>query len=337
MTKIRVLLADDQDIIRTGLTIILNYQADIEVVGQAADGVEVVELAKQLQPDVILMDIKMPRLNGIQATRQVMAALPRTQIIILTTYDTDDWVFDGIRAGAVGYLLKDTSGDHLAEAVRGVLAQGGLYCQWIPLYQLSEPEFDSIAASFLDVFPHTTLWRGDFSAGQPGVALVGHLDPQGLDANKVDARVRSLMLAPDPTNPYLSHPAGLWLYFVGPLDSTSPRFRLAPRNRDGNPWIELSGPRSHLRIARGEAQALVGRPLLVWLNQLLALPPQGAVIASVDEEHRKWRSLGAQLFEASLLSFEGDNAAADRLGFGALAQLPPELQLAVTGRAIPRD
>jgi len=121
MTKIRVLLADDQDIIRTGLTIILNHQADIEVVGQAADGVEVVELAKQLQPDVILMDIKMPRLNGIQATRQVMAALPRTQIIILTTYDTDDWVFDGIRAGAVGYLLKDTSGDHLAEAVRGVL------------------------------------------------------------------------------------------------------------------------------------------------------------------------------------------------------------------------
>ena len=121
MTKIRVLLADDQDIIRTGLTIILNHQADIEVVGQAADGVEAVDLAKQLQPDVILMDIKMPRLNGIQATRQIMAAQPRTQIIILTTYDTDDWVFDGIRAGAVGYLLKDTSGDNLAEAVRGAL------------------------------------------------------------------------------------------------------------------------------------------------------------------------------------------------------------------------
>ena len=121
MTKIKVLLADDQDIIRTGLTIILNHQADIEVVGQAADGVVAVELAKQLQPDVILMDIKMPRLNGIQATRQIMAVLPRTQIIILTTYDTDDWVFDGIRAGAVGYLLKDTSGDNLAEAVRGAL------------------------------------------------------------------------------------------------------------------------------------------------------------------------------------------------------------------------
>jgi DNA-binding NarL/FixJ family response regulator len=121
MAKISVLLADDQDIIRTGLTIILNHQADIEVVGQAADGVEAVALAQQLQPDVILMDIKMPRLNGIQATRQIMAALPKTQIIILTTYDTDDWVFDGIRAGAIGYLLKDASGDNLAEAVRGAL------------------------------------------------------------------------------------------------------------------------------------------------------------------------------------------------------------------------
>lgn len=121
MNKIRVLLADDQDIIRTGLTIILNHQADIEVVGQAADGAEAIELAKRLQPDVILMDIKMPRLNGIQATRQIVTALPKTQIIILTTYDTDDWVFDGIRAGAIGYLLKDTSGDNLAEAVRGAL------------------------------------------------------------------------------------------------------------------------------------------------------------------------------------------------------------------------
>ena len=121
MTKIRVLLADDQDIIRTGLTIILNHQADIDVIGQAADGTEAVVLAKSLRPDVILMDIKMPHLNGIQATRQIVAALPTTQIIILTTYDTDDWVFDGIRAGAIGYLLKDTSGDNLAEAVRGAL------------------------------------------------------------------------------------------------------------------------------------------------------------------------------------------------------------------------
>ena len=121
MNKTRILIADDQDIIRTGLTIILNHESDLEVVGQAADGVEAVEMARQLQPDVVLMDIKMPRLNGIQATRQIVATLPKTQVIILTTYDNDDWVFDGIRAGAVGYLLKDASSDNLADAVRGAL------------------------------------------------------------------------------------------------------------------------------------------------------------------------------------------------------------------------
>jgi DNA-binding NarL/FixJ family response regulator len=144
MTNIRVLLADDQDIIRTGLTIILNHQADIEVVGQAADGVEAIELAKQLQPDVILMDIKMPRLNGIQATRQIMTALPKTQIIILTTYDTDDWVFDGIRAGAIGYLLKDASSDNLADAVRGALR--------------GESQMDpTVARKVLREFQHVTI------------------------------------------------------------------------------------------------------------------------------------------------------------------------------------
>jgi DNA-binding NarL/FixJ family response regulator len=121
VSKIRVLLADDQEIIRTGLTIILNHQPDLEVIGQAADGPQVVEMAHALRPDVILMDIKMPALNGIQATRQIVSDLPKTQIIILTTYDTDDWVFDGIRAGAIGYLLKDAVGDALAEAVRGAM------------------------------------------------------------------------------------------------------------------------------------------------------------------------------------------------------------------------
>ena len=118
MSKIRVLLADDQDVIRTGLTIILNHQPDIEVVGQAADGLATVEKAQQLRPDVILMDLKMPRLNGIQATRQIAAALPTTQIIILTTCNSDEWVLDGLRAGAIGCLLKGTSADKLAEVVR---------------------------------------------------------------------------------------------------------------------------------------------------------------------------------------------------------------------------
>lgn len=116
---IRVLLVDDQALIREGLAIILGAQPDIKVVGQAADGQEGVGLAGRLQPDVILMDIKMPRMDGIKATRQIKEDLPETPIIILTTYAEDELVFEGIRAGASGYLLKDITRDQLAEAVRG--------------------------------------------------------------------------------------------------------------------------------------------------------------------------------------------------------------------------
>jgi len=116
---IRVLLADDQSLIRDGLAIILNTQPDIKVVGQAADGQEAVELALRLRPDVILMDIRMPRLDGISAARQIKASLPEARILILTTYSEDELVFEGIRAGAMGYLLKDITRARLAEAVRG--------------------------------------------------------------------------------------------------------------------------------------------------------------------------------------------------------------------------
>jgi len=116
---IRVLVVDDQSLIREGLTIILDSQSDIRVVGQAADGREAISLAGRLQPDVILMDIKMPRMDGIKATRQIKEEYAKTQIIILTTYAEDELVFEGIRAGASGYLLKDITRDQLVEAVRG--------------------------------------------------------------------------------------------------------------------------------------------------------------------------------------------------------------------------
>jgi spermidine synthase len=217
------------------------------------------------------------------------------------------------------------------EAVRRVLAPGGLYCQWVPLYQISEAEFDSIAASFLDVFPRTTLWRGDFAAGQAVVALIGHTDARGLDAATADARVRSLAAAPDRSNPYLSHPAGLWLYFVGPLDPAEPRLRAAPRNRDASPWVELASPRLHLGIESGRATGFVGRPLKARLDQVRARPLAGTLAASLPAAHLEWRERGADIWDASLLSFEGDDAAADRLALAALARLPAELQAAVLG------
>lgn len=119
MGKIRVLLADDQPLIREGLAIILDTQPDITVVGQAADGREAVDLAVKLSPDVILMDIKMPNLDGITAIKEIKKHLSQTHIVILTTYGDDELVFEGIRAGAAGYLLKDITRAGLIEAVRG--------------------------------------------------------------------------------------------------------------------------------------------------------------------------------------------------------------------------
>ncbi|MCB8945063.1 MAG: response regulator transcription factor [Ardenticatenaceae bacterium] len=115
---IRVLICDDQDIVRKGLQIILRHSEGIEVVGTAVDGEDAVQQAAVLKPDVVLMDLKMPKLNGIHATRRIVAALPQTKVVVLTTYDGDDWVFDAIRAGASGYLLKDSDGEEIVTAVR---------------------------------------------------------------------------------------------------------------------------------------------------------------------------------------------------------------------------
>ncbi len=117
---IRVLLADDQEIIRTGLTIILNGQPGIEVVGQAADGVEAVELARRLRPDVCLLDIRMPGLDGIEATRRLAGpeAVDPPAVVVITTFDTDENVHAALRAGARGFLLKDAGPDLLAQAIR---------------------------------------------------------------------------------------------------------------------------------------------------------------------------------------------------------------------------
>jgi DNA-binding NarL/FixJ family response regulator len=117
---IRVLIVDDQPLIRRGLALALSGEADMAVVGEAGDGIEALEQARLLRPDVVVMDLHMPRRSGVGATRDILAALPRTRVVVLTTMDTDESVFDAVRAGAMAYLLKDATGHEVAEAVRGV-------------------------------------------------------------------------------------------------------------------------------------------------------------------------------------------------------------------------
>jgi len=120
----RVLLADDQPLVREGLRRILDREQDLQVVGEAVDGEQAVELSRQLLPDVAVVDIRMPRLDGIEATRHIAAALGnRVRVLVLTTFDLDQYVFDALRAGASGFLLKDVPAEDLVDAVR-VIASG---------------------------------------------------------------------------------------------------------------------------------------------------------------------------------------------------------------------
>lgn len=118
----KVIICDDQALIRDGLEMLLKLEKDIEVVGQVQDGGEAVDLVKKAQPDLVLMDLKMPGLNGIEATRQIRAHYPQVKVLVLTTYDDDEWVFDAIQAGASGYLLKDTPREEVIKAVKGTVA-----------------------------------------------------------------------------------------------------------------------------------------------------------------------------------------------------------------------
>jgi two-component system, NarL family, response regulator LiaR len=120
--KIKLLLAEDHKIVREGTRQLLGQSPDMEVIGEASDGVEAVQLAADLHPDVIVMDVRLPRLNGIEATRTITARFPEIRVLILSAYDEDNYVFPLLEAGASGYLLKTASGVELAEAIRQVHA-----------------------------------------------------------------------------------------------------------------------------------------------------------------------------------------------------------------------
>ena len=139
---IRVLLCDDQALVRSGFRLILESREDIEVVGEAEDGREAIELARRVDPDVILMDIRMPNVDGVEATRRLVAGGSRARIVVLTTFDLDEYVFESIRAGASGFLLKDVQPTQLVDAIRVVAAGEALLAP-------------SVTRRLLDRFAHT--------------------------------------------------------------------------------------------------------------------------------------------------------------------------------------
>ena len=136
---VRVVVADDQELVRSGFTMIIDAQPDLAVVGEAADGLAAVEVARSARADVVLMDVRMPRCDGIEATRRIAGADvdDPVKVIILTTFDLDEYVFDALRAGACGFLLKDVRAAQLADAVRTVVDGGALLAPTVTLRMIS--------------------------------------------------------------------------------------------------------------------------------------------------------------------------------------------------------
>jgi DNA-binding NarL/FixJ family response regulator len=160
----RILIVDDQAMVRTGFRMILESEEDIDVAGEAADGAEAIDRARELQPDVILMDIRMPKLDGLEATRRILAgAAPNAKVLVLTTFDLDEYVYESLRAGASGFMLKDAPPEQLVEAIRIVASGDSLlapsvtrrviegFVQGRPSRDGPPPELESLTARELEV------------------------------------------------------------------------------------------------------------------------------------------------------------------------------------------
>ncbi len=159
---VRVLVADDQAMVRAGFRLLLAEERDIEVVAEAINGLEAVAKAERFQPDLILMDIRMPELDGLEATRRVLAGRPDARVLILTTFDLDEYVYEALRSGASGFLLKDEPPEQLIAGVRTVASGDGLLSPSVTTRVIREfargrqgrprPEFDELTGRELDVF-----------------------------------------------------------------------------------------------------------------------------------------------------------------------------------------
>ena len=157
---IRILLVDDQRLMRDGLRTLLELEGDLKVVAEAEDGQSGLDAYEQFEPNVVLMDIRMPGMDGVEATRRLIERWPEARVVILTTFDDDEYIFEGLRAGALGYLLKDVSGGELAESIRKVAAGGALIEPSVARKVLAEfARLEPASRSVSDGLPEPLLKR----------------------------------------------------------------------------------------------------------------------------------------------------------------------------------
>jgi spermidine synthase len=220
--------------------------------------------------------------------------------------------------------------EHFATA-RAAVAPGGIFCQWLPMHQLTEEQFRIIAATFLDVFPRATLWRGDFLTDAPALALVGHTGDDVIDAPALDEAVQKLRPSTGEDTPVLTARGGLWLFLVGPLDPADPQFAAARRSTESEPWIELLSPANDLNSKGGPSSPFVGEALLRFTEKVRAAPLGDSPLKNLTPEHLRLRESGALLWEASLLLSQGREAQADSLAARSLSTLPAELRDIIGG------